>query len=269
MSARVDSPRIWDNHTGMTTDLLLSRSPPLLGPASSLLLDFDGTLVELAAHPDAVSPSTELAGWLYQLQNHLGNALAIVTGRPLGDIDRLLAPLRLTGAGTHGAERRMVMNGRIHATLEPLPAQHHELLSALVAGNEGVWVEDKKYALAVHYRLNPGAASVCHEAAQRVQTADPALDIVPGHAVVELRRRGSGKGAAIKSLLHLPSFAQRTPVFVGDDVADEEGFLAVQAVGGIGVRVGPGATQARHRLSDAAAVHCWLRASLIQLKAIS
>lgn len=268
MRARVDSPGIWNNHAGMTTDFLLSRSPPLLSPASALLLDFDGTLVELASHPDAVSPSSELAGWLYQLEKYLGNALAIVTGRPLRDIDRLLKPLRLMGAGTHGAELRLAMGGEIRPTIEPLPARHRTILLELVAGLEGVWVEDKVYALAVHYRRNPDAASACHSSARQVQKMDADLDVVPGHAVVELRRKGSGKGAAIQSLLRHPVFMRRAPVFVGDDVADEEGFLAVQAAGGFGIKVGAGPTQARHRLADAAAVHDWLHESLLQLKAI-
>ena len=250
----------------MTTDLLVSRSPPLLSPTSALLLDFDGTLVELAAHPDAVSLSAGLAGWLYQLEKHLGDALAMVTGRRLREIDRHLDPLRLMGAGAHGAELRVAIAGKTTPVIAPLEASLIEAIQSGIADMPGLWMENKTFALAVHFRQNPDLAMECLARVQRAAQPFSQIEVFNGHAVVEIRRKGLGKGLAISFLLQHPAFAERTPVFVGDDLADEEGFLAVQAAGGHGVKVGPGDTVARYHLADVAAVHRWLCESLMQLR---
>lgn len=253
----------------MTTDLLLSRSPPLLRPNVALLLDFDGTLVELAAHPDAVSPSAGLAGWLYQLERHLGEALAIVTGRRLHEVDRHLDPLRLMGAGAHGAELRVAIAGTTRPVIAPLEAALIADIRAAIKPLHGVWLENKTYALAVHFRQNPAAAADCLARVQEAASHHPQLEVFSGHAVVEVRRKGLGKGPAISFLLQHPAFAGRVPVFIGDDLADEEGFAVVQALGGHGIKVGPGDTAARHQLADVPAVHRWLRESLMQLRRTS
>ena len=253
----------------MTTDLLSSRSPLLLSPASALLLDFDGTLVELAAHPDAVSPSAGLAGWLYQLEKHLGDALAIVTGRRLRDVDRYLDPLRLMGAGAHGAELRVAIAGKTTPVIAPLEAPLIVAIEAAIRGLPGIWMENKTFALAVHFRQNPALAADCLARVQQAAQAFSQIEVFNGHAVVEVRRKGLGKGAAIGFLLQHPAFAGRVPVFIGDDLADEEGFLAVQAAGGYGIKVGAGDTVAHCRLTDVAAVHRWLCESLMQLRRTS
>ena len=251
----------------MTTDLILSGSPPLLGRDNALLSDFDGTLVELASHPDAVSPSAGLAGWLYQLEKVLGDALAIVTGRRLREVDRHLEPLRLMGAGAHGAELRVTISGKTTPVIAPLEASLIEDIEAAIADLPGLWLENKTFALAVHLRQNLAASEECLRRVQQVAERHPQIDVFVGHAVVELRRKGLSKGSAICFLLQHPAFAGRVPVFVGDDLADEEGFAAVQAVGGHGIKVGAGDTVAQYRLADVPAVHRWLRESLLQLRA--
>jgi trehalose 6-phosphate phosphatase len=135
-------------------------------------------------------------------------------------------------------------------------------LEAVLADLQGVWGENKTYALAVHFRQNPGAALECRTRVERVAASFPQVKIFLGHAVVEVRSRECGKGAATRLLLSRPPFAGRIPMFVGDDGADEEAFLAVQAVGGHGIKVGCGETGAHYRLPDVAAVHRWIRDSL-------
>ncbi len=253
----------------MTTDLLSSRSPPLLSPTSALLLDFDGTLVELAAHPDAVSPSAGLAGWLYQLAKHLDDALAIVTGRRLREVDRHLDPLRLMGAGAYGAELRMAIAGKTTPVIAALDAPLIAAIEAAISDLSGIWMENKTYALAVHYRQHPALAAECLARVQQAAQPFGQIEVFTGHAVVEVRRKGLGKGAAISFLLQHPTFSGRMPVFVGDDLADEEGFTAVQAAGGHGVKVGTGDSAAHYRLADVPAVHRWLCESLMQLRRTS
>lgn len=253
------------NHAVMTTDYLLSRSPPLLHAQSALLTDFDGTLVELAAHPDAVCPSAGLAGWLYQLEKQLGDALAIVTGRRLSDVDRFLEPLKLMGAGAHGAELRTSIAGKTMPVADPLDRELIAALQHAVESLEGVWLENKTYAISVHFRDNPALATECRQRVQAVLQDTPRIEILDGHAVVEVRRQGQSKAAAVSFLLQHPVFLRRQPVFVGDDLADEDAFAVVQAAGGFGVKVGGGKTVARYRLDDVSAVHGWLREFLMQV----
>lgn len=248
----------------MTTELSTSKSPPLLSAGSALLTDFDGTLVELAEHPDAVSPSPDLPVWLSGLQQHLGGALAIVTGRRLAEVDRYLAPFRLTGAGAHGAELRWAGDDPTTSVVAPLETALVAGIESALADLPGVWVENKTYALAAHFRQNPAAAAECHARVERVAAGFPQVKVFGGHAVVEVRSEALSKGTATQLLLSRPPFAGRVPVFVGDDFADEEAFRIVQAAGGHGVKVGDGASVAHYRLPQVAAVHRWMRDSLAQ-----
>lgn len=252
------------NHEDMTTDNLSSRSPPLLHAQSCLLTDFDGTLVELAAHPDAVCPSAGLAGWLYQLEKQLGDALAIVTGRRLSDVDRYLDPLKLMGAGAHGAELRTTISGKTMPVADPLDRELIAALARSVEHLDGVWLENKTYTAAVHFRDNPAMAQECGQRVQAVLRDVPRIEIFDGHAVVEIRRQGHSKESAVSFLLQHPVFVGRQPVFVGDDLADEEAFAVVQSAGGFGVKVGSGASCAAYRLEGVPAVHGWLREFLLQ-----
>lgn len=250
----------------MTTEVLTSRSPPPLTSSHALLTDFDGTLVEIAAHPDAVAVASGLAGWLHQIEQKLGGALAIVTGRRLASVDALLHPWRYTGAGAHGAEMRLHPDAPLMPVAEPLPDTLMLSITDAIKTWPGVWLENKTYALAVHYRDNPAAEATCRKAVQQALSTETQLQILPGHAVVEVRRRGVSKGVATRFLLQQPHFASRIPVFSGDDLADEEGFAAVQAAGGYGIKIGRGTTVARYRLDSVAQMHAWLRASLDQLR---
>lgn len=234
--------------------------PPRIAAGDALFLDLDGTLVEIAPTPAAVRPASHLAALLESLSRHVGSALAIVSGRSIREIDRILAPLELPAAGLHGLERRSA-NG----AYRPPPAlpRFDELKAALegfAADRPGLLLEDKGAALALHYRARPelGAAAIAAVEAA-LGGARSGIAVQHGKAVVELRPEGANKGAAVAAFMSEPPFAGRRPVFAGDDITDEAAFRAVRMRGGVAVRVGrEGATAAEWRLADVAAVHAWL-----------
>ncbi len=223
------------------------------GAPPALFLDFDGTLVELAAHPQAVRPTPDLVPLLASLTRQLGGALAIVTGRPIDEVDRFLAPLRLPIAGLHGNEVRSVPDGTPDAHAGVELGRVRARLSRLAAEQPGVTIEDKGIAIAVHYRAAPDAANEVRRVAAELQgeSAD-ALLVLDGKMVVELVPAGRDKGSAIRELLRAAPFAGRRPVFLGDDVTDEAGFRTVNEMGGISVQVSgqERPTAARYRLDN-------------------
>ncbi len=237
--------------------------PPGVASGDALFLDLDGTLIEIAPTPDAVRPARRLPQLLEHLSHRLGSALAIVSGRPISEIDRILAPLVLPAAGLHGLERRSA-NGTRH----PPPAlpRLRELRTALqdfAADHPGLLLEDKGAALALHYRARPdlrAATAAAVEAA--LGCAHTGLAVQRGKAVIEIRPDGADKGMAVAAFMSEPPFAGRRPVFAGDDLTDEAAFRAVRERGGVTVRVGgKGTTAAEWSLADVAAVHAWLAAT--------
>jgi trehalose 6-phosphate phosphatase len=237
--------------------------PPAPSCAWAYFLDFDGTLVELASTPTAVEVHDALRRALRDLWRCTGGALAVVSGRSVAAVDSLLAPLRLPVAGQHGAELRDDFDRAPErlAVSAPLSADEKALLRDCAERFPGVLVEEKGASAALHYRRAPGAAEACLELAQRLAAAAPSSRAVqPGKMVVELKLAGGHKGEAVRRLMQRAPFAGRRPVFVGDDLTDEDGFRAVLQVGGLAVRVGPGAADsaANHALPDTAAVLHWL-----------
>jgi trehalose 6-phosphate phosphatase len=243
--------------------------PPAVGADTALFLDFDGTLVEIAATPEAVRAAPGLPVLLEAVAAGLGRALAIVSGRRIADLDGLLAPFQAAAAGLHGLELR-----RGGAEVARVPAEDaletvRPFLRERVAAMPRVLLEDKGLTIALHYRQAPEQAEACVElAAQATALAEGRLSVLPGKMVVELRPPEIDKGKAIEALLAEAPFAGRVPVFVGDDFTDEEGFAVVNARGGYGVFVGENRTTiARYRLEDVGAVHDWLARSRLVLAA--
>ncbi|WP_428309462.1 trehalose-phosphatase [Hydrocarboniphaga sp.] len=240
--------------------------PPLLSRDSALYLDFDGTLVDLAPTPDALSPAPGLMALLTELQGLLGGALAIITGRRLESVDRWLAPLQLCGAGLHGAQMRLKPDQLAEAGSIAEVARLVAELRATYGGDSRILVEDKVGTVALHFRLAPERSEECSALMRRLAAAH-GLDVVNGHAVIEARPRGINKGVGLHRLDEVRPFAGRRPVFAGDDTTDEDAILVAQALGGVGIRVGDGHSAACHRLADVAAVHRWLQASVDHLRA--
>ncbi|WP_148649415.1 trehalose-phosphatase [Novosphingobium barchaimii] len=238
--------------------------PPALDPGANiaLFLDFDGTLVEIADHPDAVVVAPRLAGMITALSRRLGGRLAIVTGRSIAALEALLGPVEVAVAGSHGGEFRSRAGAEVEPLADPLPAAVVAALERFAAANGGLLVEPKPFSVAVHYRRHPEALEGLLACAQ-ILAQDGGLAMKHGKQVIELAMPGSDKGTAVTRFMGLPAFAGAAPLFLGDDVTDEDAFRAVRHLGGQGVLVGPmRATAAALRLPDVAAVHTWLEDGL-------
>jgi trehalose 6-phosphate phosphatase len=244
--------------------------PPVPAPGWALFLDVDGSLLDFAPTPDAVHVPDNLVDALTHLHVALSGALALVSGRSLEQLDALFSPLRLPGAGLHGLELRDTPD----ATLEHMPPPA-ELLAvrdqaaAIAARHPGALVEDKGPTLALHWRA-PGAAAAEPEfaaLARHALVALPHYRLQPGNCVLELRPDGFDKGGAIRHLLDTDIFRGRIPVFIGDDLTDEHGFEAVNALGGISVLVGTRTpTDARFRIDSPTALRAWLLDAAARLR---
>ncbi|MBN9507865.1 MAG: trehalose-phosphatase [Alphaproteobacteria bacterium] len=223
-----------------------------LPPRAALLLDLDGTLLDLAATPDAVRVPPGLPGVLRGLRAALGDAMAIVTGRPIEAIDALLPGIAFAVAGEHGGVIRFTPGGpEERAPLPPLPAHWAEAAAALVAAHPGTLFEPKARGFTLHYRAAPQAAAALAEGLAAILGAQDTHLLLPAHMAFEVKPRGADKGTALAALMARAPFRGRVPVYVGDDVTDEDAILAAEAAGGVGLRVA-------EAFGDAAGVRAWL-----------
>lgn len=217
----------------------------------ALFLDFDGTLVEIAPLPDAVKLDRRVAPALDAVRASLGGALALVSGRPVSFLDEVLAPYRFDTAGLHGAQIRA--DGEIRSQAE-VPDTMREATRDLVRfanSNVGVIVEDKRISIALHWRLAPHLKDEALELLRAIAgRMGPGVRLQEGKSVAEIVPAGASKGGAIAWLMSTPLYAGRRPVFIGDDITDEAGFEAVNAMGGLSIRIGAGATCASQRLDS-------------------
>ncbi len=233
----------------------------ILYPSCALFLDFDGTMVDLAPRPSEVHVPQPLLATLRDLRGYLQGAVAVISGRPIEQIDAFLDPLRLAVAGVHGAERRGA-DGLMHL-LDTHPLDPVEQAAVqLAAHNPGLLVENKRGSLALHYRQRPELEDLCLRVMQQAVNETPGLTLLRGKMVAEAKPGGASKGHAIEAFLAEPPFAGRKPVFIGDDVTDEAGFSTVQRLGGLGIKLGEGPTCAWQRLPDPAALRRQLEAAV-------
>jgi trehalose 6-phosphate phosphatase len=231
--------------------------------ACALFLDVDGTLLDIAESPAAVSVPRELRAALECLHRRLGGALALVSGRPVDDLDRLFAPLLLPACGGHGAQWRSRADEPLcHETVATLAAPVRERLHALARTHAGILTEDKGSSFALHYRAAPAAgqalASALHTLLSEPDGAG--LRLLPGKMVFEVIAHSCDKAQAVRRFLAVPPFAGRRPLFIGDDVTDEPALAMMPGLNGLALSVGrllPGASAA---FDDAAAV----RAALVR-----
>ena len=237
--------------------------PPIPAAGDALLLDFDGTLVEIADTPDGIRIPAELPDLLARLSEKLEGRLAIVSGRAVADLEKHLGRLPVALMGSHGGEMRAAGASAISALVDPLPEAAVDALHDLAEEQGGLLVERKPCGAAIHFRARPEA-----EAAVRKRAEDIAenhdLKHKAGKMVSELVVRGADKGAGLRHLLALPRFAGARAIFAGDDVTDEDAFaVASDYAAGGGVLVGPPReTKARWHLSGPPAVQEWLKETL-------
>jgi len=229
----------------------------------ALFLDVDGTLLQIAIGPGAVTVPARTRLALRTAVARECGAVALVSGRTIAGLDRLFAPLRLPCIGVHGLEWRDADG--CHGEASVLPRQLDAArgrIRALVGSLAGLELEDKRFSLAVHFRLAPHMEPRVRQLLDELALAlQPHYRVQAGKYCLELRPALRSKRAAIEAFMRLPPFAGRLPVFVGDDATDEQGFEAVNELGGLSIHVGnrPGSA-ARWQFANVNAVVSWLMA---------
>jgi trehalose 6-phosphate phosphatase len=244
--------------------------PPLpdAGTRWAIFLDVDGTLLDFADDPLAVRPDAALVELLHALHQKLDGALALVSGRELADLDRLFAASHWAAAGLHGLQLRHADGSRREFTVAPAQQAHmRNVARSLAARFDGVQLEDKHAAIALHCRRAPAQLPALHEAAIAVMTHLPGYELQPGNLVLEFKPAGVDKGRAVLELLRRAPFAGRRPVYLGDDLTDEHAFASVNARDGLSVRIGlREPSLAAFTLPGPAAAEAWLTGVLDALR---
>jgi trehalose 6-phosphate phosphatase len=223
----------------MTQQTAPSDLPPLPDARAALFLDFDGTLIDIAPRPDAVVVPPDLPVLLGRLSEALGGAVAIVTGRGL-EVARSLTgapePCPWSFAAEHGTV--LAAAAGIPPLPEPAgpPPAWRSAAAAFAEARPGLLLEEKAYGFVLHFRAVPERAE---EATAFLHGMAEGSDfqVIPAHAAAELRPKGSDKGSAVAWMMRYAPFAGRVPVFIGDDVTDEDGMRVARAQGGLGYRV--------------------------------
>lgn len=232
--------------------------PPLSLRRPALFLDLDGVLAPIAPSPDDVGPDARRTRVLRDLADRLEGRVAIVSGRTVSEVDRIADAAVTPASGVHGLERRRADGTLDHAGPSPQVRIAVQAFHDFARERPGILVEDKGVAAGLHYRAAPDQAEAAGRLARDL-AARTGLTLQPGKMVLELKTPGTDKGSALNAFMAEPPFAGAVPVMVGDDLTDEFGFEAAEALGGFGVLVGPARdTAARFGLDDVAAVLAWL-----------
>ncbi|MET0506546.1 MAG: trehalose-phosphatase [Luteibacter sp.] len=242
------------------SDTLPHPPADLFDERCALFLDADGTLLAFADDPEAVALADGLLETLDVLRDHLGGALALVSGRAIAGLDAIFGRPGWVAAGQHGLERRDA-----HGAVTTMPVDKAELdrlratVHALAAGLPGVRVEDKSWSVALHCRERPDLEPELARRAPAIAGGFPGFELQPGSFVFEFKPRGMDKGVAVAAFLDDAPFAGRRPVYLGDDLTDEHAFAVVNERGGLSIRVGSRTPSlAAFTLSSPADVHAWL-----------
>jgi trehalose 6-phosphate phosphatase len=226
---------------------------------SALLLDVDGTIVDIAPRPDAVRVPVSLKDALTRLVAATDGAVALVSGRLLADLDHLFAPLHLAVVGGHGAELRLLDGAQARTRKSPqLDAELKRRLTALA--RDGVAAEDKGFSVALHFRQAPNREKPLRDAIAKLcaEPWSPAVEILPGKAVMEIKPAGFTKATGVRALMQHAPFAGRRPIFIGDDTTDETVFAIMPEFDGIAFSVGRDVAGVSGHFATPARVRAWL-----------
>ncbi|CAN5826097.1 trehalose-phosphatase [soil metagenome] len=222
--------------------------------------DIDGTLVDIGPVPDQIRVGADMRSVIDRLYDATGGAVALVSGRAIRDIDTLYPRCRFPVAGQHGVEWRDAAGVLDAPTAADGLDDARRTLASVTQRYPSLRLEDKGHSLAVHYRQTPRLGAHAHRVMRALQAASNGmLEVQRGKAVVELKPAGTHKGVAVRRFMQCEPFAGRTPVFVGDDITDEYGFAAVNALYGHSIKVGRGKTVAQWRLRDIPTLMTWLQ----------
>lgn len=228
-----------DNETPESVPVPHSLVPYL--SETAILLDIDGTLLDLMPTPREVWVPPGLSNTLNRLMARTSGALALVSGRPLNDIDLIFAPDQFPAIGGHGAEMRLSADGEaLDAHAPPMDKELKRRLAAIAKLSPGILLEDKGYSLALHYRLAPHAERAIYEAVSLIQADLPnaPIEVLPGKLVCEIKHAGFTKASGVRELMTHAPFKGRRPLFIGDDVTDESVFAIMPDMNGLAFSVG-------------------------------
>ena len=225
---------------------------PPLAKDPVFLLDYDGTLAEIAPRPELARPYPGVPELLKALSERY--PLYLVTGRRVADLEALLGPLGIPVFGVHGAEEG-VLGGPVRTRVGEAERKALETLRERIPEVPGLRPEDKGSALALHYRGAPDEEAVLRALKPLLESLPEGLEVLFGKKVVEIKPQGATKGAVAREVA--ARHPGRTPVAIGDDATDEQMFRALPD--GITIKVGPGESAARYRLSGPAEVVRYLK----------
>jgi trehalose 6-phosphate phosphatase len=228
---------------------------------SAILLDIDGTLLDLAPTPREVWVPPGLAKTLNRLHERTSGALALVSGRSLNDIDLIFAPEQFPAVGGHGAEMRVSIEEESVAThAPPLDKELKRRLAAIAKLSPGILLEDKGYSLALHYRLAPHAEKAIYAAVSLIRADLPnaPIEVLPGKSVCEIKHSGFTKATGVLELMTHEPFKGRRPLFIGDDVTDESVFAIMPELRGLAFSVGRRAKGVAGHFDEPSDVRQWL-----------
>lgn len=203
----------------------------------ALFLDIDGTLLDFSSSPEKVMVPPELPVTLRTLQQCLHGALALISGRQLKDIEALFGST-IAIAAEHGALLRTADDVMIFTTAPDLALEDFKReLHAAITAYPGVMLEEKSYGVTLHWRAAPTKAKALKSLVQTLIVPYETLTMLPAHAALDIRIRGTDKASALETFMTLPPFTGRLPLFIGDDVTDEPAIARAAALGGIGLHV--------------------------------
>jgi trehalose 6-phosphate phosphatase len=238
-----------------------AREPALRLDQSAILLDIDGTLLDLAPTPREVWVPPDLSTTLNRLLARTSGALALVSGRSLNDIDLIFAPEQFPAVGGHGAEMRISAESEAVAThAPPMDKELKRRLAAIAKLSPGILLEDKGYSLALHYRLAPHAEKAIYAAVSLIRADLPnaPIEVLPGKCVCEIKHSGFNKATGVLELMTHEPFRGRRPIFIGDDVTDEAVFGIMPDLGGLAFSVGRRAKGVADHFDEPRDVRNWL-----------
>ncbi|MFN0218836.1 MAG: trehalose-phosphatase [Hyphomicrobium sp.] len=246
----------------------MRSEPPLPSDLQkfAFFVDIDGTLADIAVAPHLARVPLETRQALSTIFERSSGALAIVSGRQLADIDRLLGMTELPAAGIHGAQLRLA-TGHLQ-TVDARPSDFDVIdrtLQAHLAQFPDIMIERKPLSIAVHYRAAPDLGVFVKDLADTLLAQHPRLKVVSGKMIVEMLPATADKGSAVSRLMSEEPFRGRIPVFAGDDITDEDAFNVINGLQGLSVKIGPGLSVARYGFDDSNGFRNWLAeiASLI------
>jgi trehalose 6-phosphate phosphatase len=228
---------------------------------TALLLDVDGTLLDIAPTPDTVVVPPELRQILGDLIDRSGGSVALVSGRTIDTLDRLFAPVVAPAIGGHGAEMRISPGEPIMETTPiNLPESLRDRLRQLAEIDSRVVLEDKSHSIALHYRLAPEHETILKNAVREILDREPSdsVELLFGKYVIDVKPRQFSKGLAVCELMCHQPFADRTPLFIGDDTTDESVFAILPGLNGTGYAVGKPVAGTQGTFGTSQDVRTWL-----------